>query len=96
MLSWLVPKSATAMSGRPSPLKSPTATASGCVAVDTDRLVATWKVVSPTPIRTDTSLPPLLADTMSLMPSPFVSPTARPSGLASTPVGITVQLPPLV
>ena len=66
---------ATARSVRPSPLKSPATRPYGVVPA----VYGTWfwKVPSPLPSNTDTSLEPLLATARSVRPSPLKSPATR-------------------
>ena len=69
---------ATARSVRPSPLKSPATRARG----PTPTVYRTWfwKVPSPLPSNTDTSLEPSLATARSVRPSPLKSPATRALG----------------
>ena len=69
---------ATARSVRPSPLKSPATRASG--EVPAAYRTWSWKVPSPLPSNTDTSLEPQLATARSVRPSPLKSPATRASG----------------
>ena len=69
---------ATARSVRPSPLKSPATRASG--AVPAAYRTWSWKVPSPLPSSTDTSLEPSLATARSVRPSPLKSPATRALG----------------
>src|SRR5260370_42541762 len=68
-------KLATARSGNPSRLKSPTATDTGVLAAR--KLRAARNLPSPLPKSTDTSVEPPPATTKSSHPSPLKSPTAR-------------------
>ena len=61
---------ATARSGLPSPLKSPTATKEGAVAVP--YFMAAWNVPSPLPNKIET-LPLRMATAKSTLPSPLKS-----------------------
>jgi len=73
---------ATARSGVPSPLKSPTATEAGVVA--TLKLVAVPKLPAPVPNRIDTVPELPLATARSRTPSPLTSATATDCGFRPT------------
>src|SRR2546426_470431 len=72
------PMAATARSGIPSPLKSPTAAERGREPVAKFR--AAWKVPSPLPSSTETLLEVRLTTARSGTPSPLKSPTAAETG----------------
>src|SRR5689334_5872153 len=78
----LEPLFAVTRSGRPSPLKSPTATEEGYRPAE--KLTAGWKVPLPLPSTMDTLLEPMFPVTRSGRPSPLKSPTATDSGVAPT------------
>ena len=69
---------ATARSVRPSPLKSPATRALG--SIPTAYCTWFWKVPSPLPSNTDTSLEPKLATARSVRPSPLKSPATMAPG----------------
>src|SRR5207253_6532068 len=75
-------KFATARSGTPSRLKSPTATDSGFV--PTAKVSAAWKVPLPLPSSTETLLEVKLATARSCTPSLLRLPTATARGRAPT------------
>src|SRR5437667_262180 len=83
---------ATARSGLPSRLKSPTATESGFVPAP--KLVAAPKPPVPLPSSTDTSLEPRLATARSGLPSRLKSPTATETGFVPTPKLVSEKLSP--
>src|SRR5947207_15657606 len=79
----LEPRLATARSGLPSPLRSPTATDAGLVPAA--KANGARKVAAPLPNSTETLLEPKLATARSGLPSPLKSPTATEKGLVATP-----------
>src|SRR5438093_1320163 len=76
------PLFATAMSGLPSPLKSPAATALGFV--PTEKLVAAPNRPLPSPKRIEMLFEPLFATAISCLPSPLKSPIAMDLGPVPT------------
>src|SRR5438128_1199857 len=74
---------AAAMSRRPSPLKSPTAAATGFVA--TEKLTELWNVPLPLPTSVDTLFEARFVTTRSRRPSALKSPTVTETGFVPTP-----------
>src|ERR1039458_10269748 len=79
-------KLATARSGFPSPLKSPTAIEDGLIPTGTGYVVAGAKFPAPSPFRIETVLSLKLVTARSRLPSLLKSPTATKDGLAPTAI----------
>src|SRR5439155_22830255 len=71
----------------PTPLKAPNAHGEGKVQqTPTGKFIATWKVPSPLPSRTETLLEFILATARSCVPSPLRSPTVTERGPLQQPL----------